>query len=231
MLTPILQIKRSDGPGALARYTLTPAEVALCAEMEAAVACLPPRSALSACHQAVATVGARRGLDRLQSIALWTRGALRMFEPSMSAASPTDASQYLQRLIAVTFEEAAAAARPNGDFSPFLIHIGSGPPSVLRFPDAPRGDDGDADSNELMADVRQAAARLGLSVHSYAIASVQAPPGPARPTRTVFVEGADRVAASGHLYAQGFTAPSRLGPFEPSQPFERIGDARNLFSR
>lgn len=219
MRLPIVEIKRSEGEAALARYTPTRQESALLQEMEAAVAGVSPSEPLETCHRAVSAVGAKHGLRKGMSVALWTRGSLRMFEAGASESPAVDVGYRLEKLVDFAFSHAAPTVLATGTLSPFLATVGTGPPALKRFEQSL--------SSLALAEARRAAAKLGFDTLAYALALVGTPKAPST-TRTLYVEAAERSSMTGHLFARDFRPGAPLGPFEFTGPYERVGEAGNM---
>jgi hypothetical protein len=219
MRLPIVEIRRSEGEAALAGYTLTKLEASILQEMEAALASLPANAPLEACHRLVSTVGAQHGLRRALSIALWTRASLRLFEAGASEQPAVDVGYRLEKLVDFAFGHAGPKVLATGTVAPFLVTVGTGPPSLKEFTQGA--------SMQAQAEARRAAARLGFETLAYALALV----GTGKPgttTRSVYVEAAERSSITGHLFARDFRPVGPIGPFEFTGPYERVGEAGNL---
>ena len=125
---------------------------------------LPRQAPLADCHRVVAAVGARHGLGKAQSVALWTRAALRVFEAGASEHPPAEVGPRLDHLVAFAFGHAAPKIRTAGSSAPFLVTVGHGPPALREFaPSLPAF---------VLADARKAATTLPPGVLAYAIALV-----------------------------------------------------------
>jgi hypothetical protein len=225
MRLPILEIKRSDGPAALARHRLARSELALSREMESAVGALPRQAPLNDCHRAVSAVGAKHGLGRAQSVALWTRAALRVFEADASEHPPVEVNRRVENLVTFAFAHAGPKIQSAGGLSPFLVTAGDGPPDLREFAHGLPA--------FVLADARAAAAALPPAARAYALALVGQinPRNPRSTTRTLYVEAAERGAPAGHLFARDYKPLTPVGPFEFVGPPERVGAAASLFWR
>jgi hypothetical protein len=219
MRLQIVEIRRSEGEAALARYTLTKLEAAILQEMEAALAGLPANAPLEACHRIVSAVGAKHGLRKATSVALWTRASLRVFEAGASEHAIVEVGYRLEKLVDFAFAHAGPKVLATGTFAPFLVTVGTGPPALKEFEQK--------FSMLAQAEARRAAARLGFDTLAYALALVGTGK-PGSPTRTVYVEGAERRSITGHLFARDFRPIGPIGPFEFTGPYERVGEAGNM---
>ena len=219
MRLPIVEIRRSEGEAGLARHTLTTQEATILDEMEAALARLPGNAPFEECHRVVAAVGARNGLRKGVSIALWTRASLRVFEAGASEQPVAEVTYRVERLVDFAFGHAAPTVLATGRLAPFLVTVGTGPPALKQF--------GQGAPMEALAEARRAAGKLGFDVLAYALAMV----GTVKPgstSRTIYVEAAERSSMNGHLFARDCRLSELLGPFEFTGPYERVGEAVNL---
>ena len=219
MRLPIVEIRRSEGEAALARHSLTKLEEAIVQEMESALSGLPPNAPLETCHRLVSAAGARHGLRKGLSIALWTRASLRLFEAGASEHPAVEIGYRLEKLVDFAFGFAAPKVLASGTVAPFLVTVGTGPPALRQFEQK--------SSMLAQAEARQAAGKLGFETIAYALALVgTGKPGSA--IRTVYVEAAERSSVTGHLFARDFRPAGPLGPFEFTGPYERVGEAGNV---
>src|SRR5206468_3476988 len=101
---------------------------------------------------------------RAQSVALWTRAALRVFEADASDRPPVEAGRPVESLITFAFAHAAPKIQLTGGLSPFLVTAGDGPPALRQFAHSLPA--------FVLADARAAAAALPPEVRAYALALV-----------------------------------------------------------
>jgi hypothetical protein len=219
MRLPIVEIRRSEGEAALARHALTKQEEAILHDMEAALAGTPTHAPLETCHRIVSAVGAKHGLRKGLSVALWTRASLRLFEAGASEHPAGEVGHRLEKLVDFAFGHAAPPVLATGTVSPFLVTVGTGPPALKLFEQRMPA--------EAQAEARRAARKLGFDTLAYALTLVGGGK-PGSTTRTVYVEAAERSSTMGHLFARDFRPVGPLGPFEFAGPHERVGEAANL---